>query len=109
MVPPIGHDEYVATVRAHLRSWPKWLDAYTRRAAQGYAVITACRALHLCETEEAVSKQAAVRWALDRYPRHALFIEQASEQYFRPEAAIASDDDAFRSHMREFFEDVAPM
>lgn len=56
VVPPILHEEYVASLREYLRSLPDSLDAYATPAAQGYVVITACRALHLCETRGAVSK-----------------------------------------------------
>lgn len=107
VVPPIAHEEYVASVRGYLRSLPDSLYAYTTPAAQGYVVITACRALHLSETREAVSKRAAVQWARRRYPQHAAFIVRAAEPYFMQHAGRATNDETFAAHMRMFLQDAA--
>ena len=107
VVPPIAHEEYVASVRAYLRLLPDSLEAYTTPAAQGYVVITACRALHLCETRETVSKRAAVHWARYRYPHHAAFIVRAAEWYFAQDAGLSTGDATFLAQMREFLAGVS--
>lgn len=91
VVPPILHEEYVASLREYLRSLPDSLDAYATPAAQGYVVITACRALHLCETRGAVSKQAPVHWARHRCPQHSAFIVRATEPYFAQDSRRVTD------------------
>ena len=108
VVPPIAHEEYVAAVSSYLRSLPDSLDQYTTPAAQGYVVITACRALHLRETREAVSKRAAVHWARHRYPHHAAFIVRAAEPYFAQDSALVANDATFPAQMRKFLQDVTP-
>lgn len=108
VVPPIAHQEYVASVRGYLRSLPQSLDAYRKPAAQGYVVITACRALHLCETGRVVSKRAAVEWARQRYPHHAALIARTSEPYFARDSAPGTDaTTTFAEQVREFLKDVA--
>lgn len=67
-------------VTEQLRAWPQ----YARRpelayvpAAQGYTVVTVCRALYALETGELATKEAAAEWAAARYPEWAAFIRGA--------------------------------
>lgn len=67
-------------VTEQLHAWPQ----YARRpelayvpAAQGYTVVTVCRALYALETGEQATKEAAAEWAAARYPDWAGFIRDA--------------------------------
>jgi hypothetical protein len=80
-VPPAA---YRKAVESLLAAWPaevraSWV-AYVP-AHQGYVVVTVCRALHVLETGTQTSKEDAARWAAERYPAWAPFIERALRQY----------------------------
>src|SRR4051794_35287629 len=46
-------------------------------AAQGYIVVTLCRALYTLATGEQATKEAAAAWAAARYPDWASFIDES--------------------------------
>ncbi|GAB2614294.1 nucleotidyltransferase domain-containing protein [Pseudactinotalea suaedae] len=70
-------------VREHVASWPEWVqDARGRPGAQAYAVLTLCRALHLLEVGDQVSKRQAGSWGLARLPEWADLIAWASEWWY---------------------------
>jgi hypothetical protein len=78
--PDVSPEAFRRAVRAQLEAWP----AYARRhelayvpAAQGYAVVTVCRALYALETGEQATKEAAADWAAARYPEWGEFISDA--------------------------------
>jgi hypothetical protein len=78
--PEISDETFRRAVQAQLQAWPE----YARRtelayvpAAQGYAVVTVCRALYALETGEQTTKDAAAEWAAARYPEWAEFIVDA--------------------------------
>jgi hypothetical protein len=78
--PELSADARRRAVLADLRSFQEhvrehWL-AYVP-AAQGYAVVTICRALHALETGREASKEDAVAWAAGRYPEWAGFVQEA--------------------------------
>jgi hypothetical protein len=50
-------------------------------AAQGYIVVTLCRALHTLATGEQATKEAAAGWAAARYPDWATFIDTCLASY----------------------------
>jgi aminoglycoside adenylyltransferase-like protein/nucleotidyltransferase-like protein len=78
--PPVSEESFRRAVTEQLRAWPE----HARRpelayvpAAQGYTVVTVCRALYACETGEQTTKEAAAAWAAARYPEWADFIREA--------------------------------
>ena len=78
--PEISTEAFRRAVREQLQAWPE----HARRpelayvpAAQGYTVVTVCRALHALETGEQTTKEAAAEWAAARYPEWAAFIAEA--------------------------------
>ena len=68
-------------VRAQLAIWQdeirtqSWVGYVP--AAEGYAVVTICRALHALETGGQTSKEGAAAWAAERFPEWAEFIRDA--------------------------------
>ncbi len=78
--PEISTEAFRRAVREQLQAWPE----HARRpelayvpVAQGYTVVTVCRALHALETGEQATKEAAAEWAAARYPEWAAFIGEA--------------------------------
>ena len=78
--PRVSREAVRRAVTEQLRAWPQ----YARRpelayvpAAQGYTVVTVCRALYALETGEQATKEAAAEWAAARYPDWAAFIRDA--------------------------------
>jgi predicted nucleotidyltransferase len=82
--PAVTPAAYRKAVESLLAAWPAevrapWV-AYVP-AHQGYVVVTVCRALHVLATGTQTSKEDAARWAAERHPAWAAFIEQALRQY----------------------------
>jgi predicted nucleotidyltransferase len=50
-------------------------------AAQGYIVVTLCRALYTLATGQQATKEAAAAWAAATFPEWASFIDASLEQY----------------------------
>jgi hypothetical protein len=78
--PGVSREAVRRAVAEQLRAWPQYVRrpelAYVP-AAQGYAVVTVCRALYALETGDQASKEAAAEWAAARYPDWAALIGDA--------------------------------
>jgi hypothetical protein len=75
-----------------VKDWREWITNMTSsRPYQGYAILTACRALYLHETGEQVSKKRAAIWAEKELPEWAPLIESALN--WRREASQAKEVD----------------
>lgn len=69
VIDPISKDEYLAGVRRQVLEWGDWVHTVRDHlAAQGYAILTMCRALYACANGEQVSKKRAAQWAMQHYP-----------------------------------------
>ena len=72
--PDVSPATFRRAVRAQMRAWPEHVRspvlAYVP-AAQGYAVVTVCRALYALETGEQTTKEEAAAWAAARFPERA--------------------------------------
>ena len=72
--PAVSSAVFRRAVLAQLRAWPEHVRspvlAYVP-AAQGYAVVTVCRALCALETGEQATKEEAAAWAAERFPDRA--------------------------------------
>ena len=88
LVGPSPRDLIAATTQADfvsaIRMYMRWLlakaEALDTPELQAYAIVTACRALHTCITGQQTSKEAAARWAEDRYPEWSESIRAARER-----------------------------
>ena len=72
--PAVSAATFRRAVRAQLRAWPGHVRSRTLAyvpAAQGYAVVTVCRALYALETGEQTTKEEAAAWAAERFPERA--------------------------------------
>lgn len=77
LIDPIGDDEFHAAIVRQVGEWQDWVLHMRSRKAHAYAILTMCRALHLVERGEQVSKLAAARWAQQRMPAWAALIGDA--------------------------------
>lgn len=79
IIDPIGHDEFIDTVKSHLVFWREWVETTHDRPAQAYAILTMCRALYTGTYGDQVSKRKAALWAAQQFPAWSSLIENALE------------------------------
>jgi predicted nucleotidyltransferase len=77
LIGPVSGDEFVASVRAHLREWPRWILASQEPGFHAYAVVTLCRALYACTHRAQLSKRQAALWFAREHPEWAALIGDA--------------------------------
>jgi Aminoglycoside adenylyltransferase, C-terminal domain/Nucleotidyltransferase domain len=79
--PALSESDYRRVVAAQLAAWQKEIRAAAWvgyvPAAEGYAVVSICRALYALETGGQTTKEAAAAWAAERFPEWAGFIRDA--------------------------------
>lgn len=78
--PEVTAGRFRQAVEARLRSFEDEVHARAVAyvpVAQGYVVVTVCRALYALATGEQASKEEAAAWAAAQYPEWATFIEEA--------------------------------
>lgn len=99
IIPVITKDEYLVSVRDHMEGWREWIEG-TRdsRPYQGYAILTACRALYTARNGEQVSKKKAAEWAAKELPKWAGLIGEALR--WREEAKGMGEVDTEESYGR---------
>jgi predicted nucleotidyltransferase len=91
LIPPISHLEFVTGVRRLLREWPDRLTHDLGSGGRAFAVLTACRALGLCQTGDHMSKKDAAMWAATRLPQFQDLISRAlARRYQRTTAEVTS-------------------
>lgn len=78
-VEPISKDEFVQAIKAHIKSWKKYVDDMHKRKGQAYAILTMCRALYAIKNGEQVSKKQAAQWAMKELPEWSGLIQNAIE------------------------------
>jgi aminoglycoside adenylyltransferase-like protein len=77
LIAPISKEEFLDTVRNHVRGWREWMDHVHSRPYQGYAILTMCRALYTLTNGEQVSKIQAAAWVSKQMPEWAGLIGEA--------------------------------
>jgi predicted nucleotidyltransferase len=87
VMPTITHDEFLAEVRAHLLAWPRWISLSDQPGFHAYAVLTICRALHVCRCSRQTSKRQAALWAQREYPQWSGLIEHSLAWRRQPSAS----------------------
>ncbi|MEO8286284.1 MAG: aminoglycoside adenylyltransferase domain-containing protein [Chloroflexota bacterium] len=92
IIAPISKEEFVQSVVDHATQWPEWVAAtMNSRHYQGYAILTACRALYTFRNGVQVSKKRAAEWAQHELPQWADLIGNALQ--WRQQARRAADID----------------
>jgi len=64
IIEPISKEEYIQSVKDHMKLWDTWVKNMRDRYAQAaYVILTMCRALYAYKNGDQVSKIQAARWA----------------------------------------------
>ena len=97
--PALSNADYRRVVMAQLAAWQDEIReprlAYVP-AAQGYAVVTICRALYALETGGQTTKEAAAAWGAGRFPQWADFDRGGARRVPRRPDGTARGDDPLR-------------
>jgi hypothetical protein len=84
VIPPISHDEFVASARDQAQAWIDRIDEISGSQSQSYSTLTLCRALYTHRTGEHVSKANAAAWVANELPEWASTIQHALDWRRRP-------------------------
>ena len=82
--PEVTPEAFRRAVEAQLREWNDEVRAPWRAyvpAAQGYVVVTTCRALYALATGEQTTKEHAVAWVAEQFPEWADFVNEALRRH----------------------------
>jgi predicted nucleotidyltransferase len=77
LIDPITQDEFIETVRDHIKEWPIYVNDCRARGSQAYAILTMCRALYTSMHGEQLPKRAAAFWAAKEFPAWSALIYNA--------------------------------
>jgi hypothetical protein len=77
IIEPISKEEFMQTIKAHVRRWGEWIDDMHTRNGQAYAILTLCRAYYTCKNGEQVSKKQAALWTQQALPQWSQLIQDA--------------------------------
>jgi predicted nucleotidyltransferase len=105
----ISKEEFIQAGLRHMKDWRGWITrTRNSRPYQGYAILTACRALYTYKNGEQVSKKQAAQWAAKELPQWASLIQDALK--WRREAIYGIgdvDDEGTYPEARRFVEFVS--
>jgi hypothetical protein len=73
----ISKDEFLGSIRSHVKAWDEWTYDMHHRNSQAYAILTMCRALYTLSNGMQVSKKQATQWAEKEFPEWASLIQNA--------------------------------
>ncbi|MFA5932866.1 MAG: aminoglycoside adenylyltransferase domain-containing protein [Microgenomates group bacterium] len=81
IIEPISKEEFIEAVKSHTSSWSEWVKDMHTKGAQGYAILTLCRAYYAVKNGEQVSKKQAAQWTIEQLPQWSSLIKEALEWY----------------------------
>jgi hypothetical protein len=82
--PEVTPEAFKRAVETQLEEWKEEIRAPWRAyvpAAQGYAVVTTCRAMYALAMGEQTTKERAVAWVAEQSPEWADFVNEALRQH----------------------------
>ena len=104
VLPAIDRRLIHQVVLQHVRAWPEWVDDVRHTGGQAYTVLTLCRAAEALATRRQVSKLAAAKVGMSRFPEWSALIDWAQEWWYQG----GSDSDVGRfEEVRRFVVDVS--
>lgn len=104
VLPAIDQGLIRQVVLQHLRAWPEWVDEMQHAGGQAYTVLTLCRAAELLVNGRQVSKLAAAKIGMSRFPEWSALIDWAQDWWYQK----GSDSDPGRfEEVRRFVIDVS--
>jgi predicted nucleotidyltransferase len=77
IIAPISQQEFVKSVSDYAVWWGDKIQDAREWKEQAYAILTMCRALHVRQNGEQVSKKQAATWAAQELPQWSRLIQQA--------------------------------
>lgn len=78
IIEPISKEEYIRSVKDHMKLWDTRVkNMHGRYAQAAYVVLTMCRALYAYKNGDQVSKIQAAQWAERQLPEWSDLIERA--------------------------------
>ncbi|MCL5438565.1 MAG: DUF4111 domain-containing protein [Patescibacteria group bacterium] len=77
IIEPVSKEEFIDSVKDHVKSWNKWVQNMHTQYGQAYAILTLSRALYAYKNGEQVSKTKAAIWAKQKIPQWAELIQNA--------------------------------
>ena len=89
LIAPTTPADFASAARSHMGWMLAKLEASDMPALHAYAVVTACRALHVCSTGVQVSKPVASAWAEEQFPQWSVTIRAAAD--WRRQAIVQED------------------
>jgi predicted nucleotidyltransferase len=104
VLPAIDQRLIHQVVLQHVRAWPEWVDDMRHTGGQAYTVLTLCRAAEALATGRQVSKLAAAKVGMSRFPEWSALIDWAQEWWYQG----GSESDVGRfEEVRRFVVDVS--
>lgn len=102
-IAPTTHEEFVESLREHVRTADDWLNSVKHRGGMAYVTLTLCRTLVAVETGRHSSKRDAATWVGERFPQWRELIADALSA--RSDAVVsaspANEDEL--AELRAFF------
>lgn len=106
VLPAIDRRLLHQVVLQHVRAWPSWMHDIEHPGAgnQAYTVLTLCRGAEALATGRQVSKLAAARAGMARFPEWSALIDWAREWWYDGGSEL---DDGQVEDVRRFVDDVS--
>jgi hypothetical protein len=105
IVAPTTHEEFVESLREHIRRGEPWAAHARTRTGVSYVTLTLCRTLVAINTGRHSSKPEAAEWVKRAYPRWAALVDQALAARVDPDGERPADAGSI-AEMRAFFDFV---
>lgn len=77
IIEPVSKEEFIESVKDHVRSWDEWVGNTHSKGAQAYAILTMCRAFYAIKRGEQASKKQAALWTTKQLPNWSALIKNA--------------------------------
>lgn len=102
IIAPTTQEEFVESLREHVRAGEPWAAQARGRKAVGYVILTLCRTLVAVKTGRHSSKPEAAAWVKRAYPRWVELVDQALAGRVDPDGSRPAEPGQI-AEMRAFF------
>jgi predicted nucleotidyltransferase len=110
IIKPILKGEFIQAVADHAHAWRTWIkDTKGSRPYQGYAILTACRALYAYRHGEQVSKKRAAQWVAKELPEWADLVVSALRWRLEARHVKVADPEATFPQAERFVHNVSDL
>jgi hypothetical protein len=105
LIAPTKHEEFVESLREHIRMGEPWAAHARTRKGVSYVSLTLCRTLVAVKTGRHSSKPEAAEWVKHVYPRWAALVDWALAARIDPDGERPAGASSI-AEMRAFFDFV---